>query len=328
MSKPRLIIGIPTFDRCLTRPDLLAKSIVSAAAQTVPASIIVAAQEHDRECRNVCKEWEEHPLFRVVESPATNLWQNWRFVAEEAIKDGAEFFLWLQDDDEITHMLSHRIVHAFDHWKDATVYCSNLGMSYDNGLGLPWKRAWGPKVPADMKHGTPAAWPGNLLTIVGYIDSWCLSPAKAFRVNDQFKAMLAEMPDNCDCYTERLNIAACAIGRRFINDPKSAGIWNIHGKNESQITGESQPAQVQPAFDYLDGLMDLIPDWRQEFLGWMSCLGPSDMIQVYYGHLYPHRHKSPYAMQIFDLIEEALKSTGVDVKGLRKDEDVKLETAA
>ena len=95
-------------------------------------------------------------------------------------------------------------------------------------------------------------------------------------------------------------------------DPKQAGYWNIHGKNESQITGETQPGQVAPAYAYLDTLMDRIPDWRQELLGWMTVCPPG-LVETYFKGGLAHRDKSPYCSQILDLFEDSMRSGGFDV---------------
>ena len=278
----------------------------------MPAKVIVCDQGKCPETRDICKEWEGHPHFRRIESPATNLWQNWRHVAEAAADDGAEFFSWLQDDDGLSEKFACRVVRAMDHYKDAGAYCSNLALAYDNCLGFKHVSNPGPKVPVDIVHGRPMPWPGDLLTILGYFDSWCMSPAKAFRVDGQFRAMLASLPDNCDCFTERLDVAAACQGRHFVVDPKQAGYWNIHGKNESQITGETQPGQVAPAYAYLDTLMDRIPDWRQELLGWMTVCPPG-LVETYFKGGLAHRDKSPYCSQILDLFEDSMRVGGFDV---------------
>lgn len=317
MPEPRLTIGIPTKNRAIECPERLQRAVHFILGSSIPVKVIMADQGHSDECRLLCKEWEQHPHFKRIDSPATNLWENWRFVAETAADEGAEFFMWHQDDDLLSIRTARRVVNSFDHFTDATVYCSSLALAYDNLLGRLDKSNPGPRVPVDVLYGQPMAWPGNLLTIIGYVDSWAMSPAKAFRVNDQFRGMLATLPAECDCYTERLDIAACAFGHKFIVDPNRAGCWVIHKTNESQITGETQAAQVQPAYDYLDRLMDRIPDWRQELLGWMSCLGEADLIKTYYANTYKHADKSPYCAQIVNIFGEALEAGGMDLAKLR-----------
>lgn len=312
--KPRLTIGIPTYKRVTERPELLQEAICSAVAQTVPANILVVDQGQTAECKEVCKEWKEHPNFRYIESPATSLWENWKYAAETAADDGAEFFSWLQDDDLLCEKFSSRVCRSFDYFPDAGAYCSNLALSYDNRLGFLMVRNPGPKVPVDTIRGKPAAWPGNLLTVIGYFDSWCMSPAKAFKVDDQFRKMLASLPDGCDCFTERLDIAGACIQRRFIVDPKQAGNWNIHGKNESQITGDKQPAQVKPAYEYLDTLMEQIPDWEQELLGWMSTLGTPNIIDTYYKGTIKHKGKSAWLDRMLDLFANVLEHSGMSTE--------------
>lgn len=313
MSNPKLTIGIPTYTRSVERPELLQQAIRTAIGQTIPARVLVSDQGDNPETREVCREWADHPLFRRVVSPAKTLWQNWRHAAEVAAEDGASFFSWLQDDDGLCEKFASRVCRAFGYFPDAGAYCSNLAIAYDNCLGFLHVRNFGPKVPVDVVHGRPAEWPGALLVILGYFDSWCMSPAKAFRVDAQFLGMLRDLPDDCDCFTERLDVAGACVGRRFVADPKQAGYWNIHGKNESQITGEKQSGQVAPAYAYLDTLMDRVPEWRNELAGWMTTLGTPSLIETYYRGVLQHRDKSPYAAQILDYFEDVLSQSGVNV---------------
>jgi glycosyltransferase involved in cell wall biosynthesis len=315
MPQPRLTIGIPTYKRAVERPELLQQALVTAMGQTIPTRVIVCDQGQCDETRGVCREWEAHPNFRRIESPATNLWGNWRHVAQAAADDGAEFFSWLQDDDGLSEKFASRVCRAMDFYPDAGAYCSNLSLAYDNLLGFKHVSNPGPKVPVDVVRGVPLAYPGSLLTILGYFDSWCMAPAKAFRVDDQFRAMLDALPDDCDCFTERLDVATASLGRRFIVDPKTAGYWNLHGKNESQVSGATQPEQVAPAYAYLDTLMDRIVDWRQELLGWMSCCPPG-LVETYFKGGLPHRAKSSYLSQILDLFEDAMRGGGFDVDAM------------
>lgn len=305
-DEPKLTIGIPTFNR----PERLQAAIQSAMGQTIPVKVLVANQTDDDDWELVCKEWLDHPNFKCVQSPATTLWENWRFVAETAADDGAEFFTWLQDDDLLADRFARRVVRSFRHYPGATVYCANLRMAYDNRLGFVGRGNFGPNVPVDIIRGAVMAWPADMLVIAAYFSSWCMSPAKSFRVTDQFRTMLRDLPGNCDCMTERLDIAGAGIGHEFICDPAMAGVWVMHGKNESQISGDRQEGQVEPAYAYLDTLMDQIPHWRKSLAEWMICLGNAYDIESHWKHMRPHRKKSPYAMQISDIFEDSLRTVG------------------
>jgi hypothetical protein len=322
MSKPRLTLGIPTLDR----HEHLSETLQNAMGQQVPVSIIVADQGKTPETKGVCDEWSSHPHFKHVESPATSLWENWRFVAEQAIDDGAEFFTWLQDDDYLVETFAKRVVRSFDAFPEANLYCSNVAMCYGKGMGFLQVRNWGPTVPVDLIRGRPMCYPGNMLVIAGYFNSWCMSPAKSFRVNKQFRNMLETLPGNCDCLTERLDIAACGVGSKFICDPRAAGYWNIHDRNESQITGEKQPAQFLPAYEYLDNLMDLVPDWKNDLLFWMGNI-PPHWIKDYMKHMVVHKHKGRYALEVYDVFAESLRAIGMDISDI-EDETETLKQVA
>src|SRR5512135_962594 len=98
MRNPRLTIGIPTFNR----PERCSRAIQSALGQSVPVKVIVSDDGDGDDCERVCRQWSDHPNFTYLKSPGKKLWHNWRYVAEQAIEGGAEFFSWLQDDDLIS----------------------------------------------------------------------------------------------------------------------------------------------------------------------------------------------------------------------------------
>lgn len=303
---PRLTIGIPTFNR----PERLQRSIQSALGQSVPCRVIVADDGDTDEPERICREYADHPGFTYLKSPARKLWHNWRFVAERACDDGAEFFMWLQDDDLIAPRVARRIVRGFDQFPDANMYTSRLCMAYDNMLGCAWVGNWGPKLPLDLLWGGMTTFPGKLLVPIAYFDSWSMSPAKAFRVGDDFRAMLAALPDDCDMFTERLDIATMGLSGKAIADPNMAGYWMIHGRNESQLTTATCNDQVAAAFRYIDSLMDQVPAWRDELLSWMACLGTVDLIESLYNGIKDHRGKSPYCDQILNMWEDILGPMG------------------
>lgn len=311
MSEPRLTIGIPTYNR----PERVHRAIQSAIGQTIPVRVLVADDgTNGDETARACKQWMDHPNFEYMRSPAKTLWENWRFVAHQAIERGSEFFAWLQDDDILRCEVARRMVRNFDHYPGAMVYCANLKMGYDNLMGCLWVGNWGPKLPVDIMYGQATTFPGKLLVPVGYFDSWSMSPAKAFRVNRYFARMLSDLPDGCDMFTERLDIATMGVHGEAICDPACAGVWIMHGRNESRQTVDTCDDQVRVAFSYLDSLMDDLPGWREELYSWMGCLGTPNTIHEFYKGLYPHREKSPYASQILDIFGDTLRACGVDVE--------------
>lgn len=302
----KLTIGIPTFNR----PERLQRAIASAFGGQYPVTVIVADDGDSDECERVCREWEDRPDFLYRRSPVKKLWHNWRWVAQEAVREGADYFMWLQDDDLIAPRVPRRVVRAFKQCPDATVYCSSLQMAYDNMYGCKWVGNWGPKIPLDLLWGGVTTFPGKLLTPIAYFDSWAMAPAKAFRCGPVFDAMLESLPDDCDMFTERLDIAFMGLHGNAIADPSGAGYWMIHGRNESHLTGDTCEAQVRAAFAYLDTLMDRVPTWREELHSWMSCLGTPDLIHSLWKGIVDHRGKSPYCDQILDLFESVLLASG------------------
>lgn len=314
---PRLTIGIPTFNR----PERLPRAIQSCLGQSVPVRVIVADDGDTDEPGRICKEYADNPNFTYLRSPAKKLWHNWRWCAQRACEAGAEYFMWLQDDDLIAPRVARRVVRAFDQFPDATVYTSRLCMAYDNMLGCAWVGNWGPKIPLDLLWGGMTTYPGKLLVPIAYFDSWSMSPAKAFRVGDDFRSMLEALPDDCDMFTERLDVATMGLTGKAIADPNMAGYWMIHGRNESQLTTATCNDQVARAFAYIDTLMDRVPAWRDELLSWMACLGTVDLIESLYNGIKDHRGKSPYCDQILNLWEDILGPMG-KIKGVTDYETV------
>lgn len=303
----KLTIGIPTYNRA----ERLQRAIQAAIGQSLPCNVIVADDSDDDHAERLCKPWTEHPDFTYLRSPAKKLWHNWKWVAEQAYERGSQYFMWLQDDDIIRVHTARRVVKSFDKHAGCTVWCSNLKMGYDNLMGQLWVGNWGPKIPVDIWYDQPTPFSGKLLTPIAYVDSWAMSPAKAFRCGPAFEAMLGELPDDCDMFTERLDIAFMGQHGEAICDPCPAGIWIIHDRNESQHTGHTCSAQVESAYRYIDSLMDRCPGWRTDLVEWVGSLGTVNLITDYCKTLAKHRHLSCYASQIYDIFAGILQAHGV-----------------
>ena len=283
----------------------------------MPVNVIVADDSTNDECERVCRQWADHPNFTYLRSPAKKLWHNWRFVAEQAIERGAELFAWLQDDDLIADHHARRICRAFDYYPGSVVYTARLAMAYDNMLGCHWTGSFGPRIPMDLLRGQPTDYPGIILLPVAYFDGWGMAPAKAFRVGDVFKQMLEALPDDCDMMTERLDLAYMgSVGGMAIADPAIAGYWIIHARNgkvenESQKTQHEIGDQIKSAFRFLDDLMDVHPEWRDNLISWMSCLGSPNQYLSFYNNLVPWRDVSSYGAQILEILEDAMRACGI-----------------
>ncbi len=319
--KPRLTIAIPTFNR----PERLERCIQHVIGSSIPVRCIVADDGDSDEPERVCKQWEDHPNFQYYRSPAKKLWHNWKWAAEKAVEEGCEFFQWCQDDDLIASRHARRVVRSFDYFKDATVYLSRLAMAYDNMLGCHWTGNFGAKIPMDLLGGQPTDFPGGLLLPISYFDSWAMSPAKAFRVNERFSEMLEALPEDCDMFTERLDLCYMGLGAKAISDPGIAGYWIIHGRNESQLTVDKCQEQVQVAFTFLDSLMDQHPEWRGDLMSWIGALGTPQLIKSFWENVKDHRGKSPYAAQIANIFEDVMRGMGMAFGDAEKVEEPKPE---
>lgn|SRR5208283_1732698 len=306
LDKPRITIGIPTFNR----PERCLRAIQSVLGQSLPTRCIVANQDPSSDLKMICREFSDHPNFHYYESPATNLWENWRFVAEKAVEEGAEFFGWLQDDDFISERHSRRVVRSFDYFPHCLVYLSRLAMAYDTHLGCHWTGNFGPKIPMDLLRGTPSEFPGAILLPMAYFDGWGMSPAKAFRVGPVFSDMLRDLPGDCDMFTERLDIAYMGMHGNGIADPGISGYWVIHGRNQSQLTHGSVKQEASSCWKWLDSKMDITPGWRDMLMSWITTLGNVEFLAQFRKNIVQFREDSPYIAQILGIFETLLSSSG------------------
>jgi glycosyltransferase involved in cell wall biosynthesis len=303
---PRLTIGIPTRNR----PEMVRRAIDSALAQTVPVRIVVndsgACNRTQRTCEDLAS---RSPVaghdFEYIQRDGGSLWENWKHVARQA--DG-EFFMWLQDDDVISPYLAERIVEAFDRYPKAQVYCSRLTFSYDGRLGCSFYGSWGPKLHLDVLRMRPSEFSGTLLPIVAYFDTWAQSPAKAFRVGNPFQLMLDSLPDGCDMYTERLDIAFMGMHGTAIADPNVAGLSVLHKGNESLLTTKEAWAQSVIFHKFLDMMVELIPDWHDEMFEYFNMPGIHKMLQSFYNDMSLNVELSENCKAIFKMVGGVLRA--------------------
>jgi glycosyltransferase involved in cell wall biosynthesis len=277
---PRLTIGIPTRNR----PEMFRRAVDSALAQTIPVRIVVNDSGTCNRTRRMCEDFASNsPVkghdFEYIQRDGGSLWENWKHVARQANR---EFFMWLQDDDLISPNLAERIIGAFDRYPKAQVYCSRLTYSYDGRLGTSWYGCWGPKLPLDFLRMRPSEFHGGLLSAIAYFDGWALCPAKAFRVGDPFHLMLDSLPDGCDMYTERLDIAFMGLHGTAIADPNVAGLSVLHGQNVSDLTSDTTWKQSVIAYKFMDMMLESISGWKDILFSYLDTPGIYKNLQAWY----------------------------------------------
>lgn len=258
---PRLTIGIPHLDRT----EHLQHAIDSCLAQSVPVRVLVADQGHTEETAGLLARYADHPHLTHLHTPATCLWENWRFAAEACT---TEFFAWLQDDDIIERIYASRVIKAFDSFPEALHWQANCHCSPDREHYVKW--GWnGPQVGV-LRGGRAEQYPGGILLASMYILSWALSPGVAFRCGPEFSAALEGMPSHCDLFSERLILAAMGAQGPFVVDPVNAGYWHHHGDNESYKQNADGSAGKQRSLMVrgLDEILDGSGDWQTPFLLW------------------------------------------------------------
>jgi hypothetical protein len=269
---PRLTIGIPTLGN---RPDLLLTAVGSALAQSVPARVLISAPDADLVTKLIGA-YAAHPLVRVVPSPATCLWENWRHAAESC---GTEIFAWLQDDDVIAPHMASRAIMALDRNPRAIAWIARLGISMLPGQAN-WWQATGPLVPMDLLHGGCTPVDGRLLAAGAYVASFALSPAVAFRCTlDALEAVRRCPARGCDLFNERVILAELGRLGEVVCDPAVAGYWVMHGENESrkQVTGGQCEDQYAVMAEHIDGMLQQTPAWQDVFRGWATMVGAENL---------------------------------------------------
>jgi hypothetical protein len=275
----RVTIGIPTQGK---RPDLLSQAVGSALAQSMPARVLVSDQSRDGSVQRHLEPYAGHPFFRIAESPATCLWENWRHAAESC---DTEIFAWLQDDDVVAPHFARRITEALDRAPEAWAWIARLGISSLPGQAN-WWQATGPMVPMDLIHGGTTTIDGRLLTPAAYFSSFALSPAVAFRWSVGAIECLKRCPARgCDLYNERLVLAELGRLGAIVCDPVIAGYWVMHGENESrkQMASARADEQYRTMARHIDSMLGQLPGWQDMLRGWLAMIGHENIERFHAG---------------------------------------------
>jgi hypothetical protein len=280
--QPRLTVGVPHLDRT----EFLGETIDCLLDQTVPCKILVADQGMTAATAELMAKYEGNPLVKHRRTDATCLWENWREAAEAAMDDGAECFAWCQDDDIVSRHYSSRINLAFapDGYVESQTWVARLAIAEHKRLAI-WFSGVGPMVPMDLMRNIPTEIPGELMTPIAYFTSWALSPAAAFRCGQDFRDALAEVPKDCDLYTERTILSAMGRKGKVVCDPVCVGYWRHHGKNESYRQNLVSQAEQKKAFaDWTDGMMDDVPEWDRHLMEWARIM-PNPHLRSYIANM-------------------------------------------
>lgn len=278
MPDTRLAIAIPHLNRTHFLKRLLPNLLPRAAdapppseedpdPQTVPATIVVCDQGQTDETAELMAEYAGNPHIVHLKSPATCLWENWRYGADWAIDNRFEFVSWCQDDDVVHERYVERILASFDRFPNASAWTARLCCG-ENPTNAIWYSSNGPLVPMHQLKKRQRECMGELLAPVAYITSWALSPAVAFRTALGARETLAEQPENCDLFTERTVLASAGKRGYIICDPVEIGLWIHHGKNECYSQRKHQKEQRETFTNWMDDFMDGLSNWEGVFNAW------------------------------------------------------------
>ena len=255
-------------DSCLRQRTPLGKP--------VPVHVIVADQGGTDKVQEVMLRYRDHPDVEHLDSGATCLWENWDAAARAC---DTEFFMWLQDDDEIASGVAARVIGGFDLFPKALHWQARLcaGLS---GQAMAWWGTSGPIVLMDFINHRPLQYPGEILPPAMFFVSWAMSPAVAFRCGEQFTRALDCMPIDADLWAERTILALMGMQGPWIADPVIVGPWVHHGGNESYKQHHDQERQKLVTFGVLDDCMDHT-DWRDIFFQWCQAMRNAAEIMGY-----------------------------------------------
>lgn len=300
MSSPKLTIVIPH----LSRTDFLAKAIEHALDQSVPAKVLVADQGHTPETAELMDRYADHRLVSHCRTEATCLHDNWAAGYRLAMADGAQYVAIYQDDDIVHHRYSERINLAFDVYHDALTWTARLACAQDPELAI-WFSGVGPLIPMNLMKNQARILPGHIMLPYGYLTSWALSPAVAFRAGADLNQALDAIPRDCDLYTERTILAEMGTRGPVVVDPAVLGYWVHHAKNESyRQNATTQPEQAKVFYAWMDRLMDRTDGWEEILLEWAKCM-PNMHLQSYIQGL--ESCDSRYAGGIAEILRAGLK---------------------
>jgi Glycosyl transferase family 2 len=260
-SATRVTIGIPC-----NHPERLKRAIGSALDSTVPVAIMIADDSDDDQVERIAHEYRDHPFVQYVRSPAKTLWENWRFVAQQARTD---FFLWLQDDDVVVRDYARDVINGLDLYPKSVAYIGCIRTSQDVMLSCWWQGGMGPYMPLDYVNDIPREIDGLILSACAYFLSWSISPAIAFRNTKMFQDVIEELPDGCDLFTERLHLARLGLHGTMCCHHKTSALYMFHGRNEAQLTRKNHPAQRAVAIKYLEKFVPNT-DWEPAFRIWLG----------------------------------------------------------
>ena len=320
MPQPKLTIIIPHLDRT----EQLAKAIDHALDQSVPAKVLVADQGHTPETAELMERYAYNPLVMHCKTDANCLHDNWNAGYNLAMADGAKYVAIFQDDDIIHHRYSERINLAFDTYHDALTWTARLCIAQDPELAI-WFSSVGPLIPMNLMKNRPRVLPGDIMVPYGYLTSWALSPAVAFRAGTDLKEAIEAIPRDCDLYTERTILAEMGSRGPVVVDPVVVGYWRHHGKNESyRQNATTQPEQAKIFYDWMDRLMDRSDGWGEILLAWAHSM-PNTHLSAYIAGL--ETVESRYATGIAEILRSGMKEE-ITYEELRKRREVNPTLAA
>jgi len=150
--------------------------------------------------------------------------------------------------------------------------------------------------------------PGGLLAAVAYFDAWAMCPAKAFRVGAPFRLMLDVLPDGCDMFTERLDIAFMGLHGTAIADPNVAGLSVLHGGNESEVTRQESWKQAVIAYKFMDMMVESVPQWKDLLFEYLDTPGIGKNLQAWYNDISLNIELSRNAKAIYKMFGGALRA--------------------
>ncbi len=225
-TTPRLTIGIPTYNRA----DMLRGAIESALSQSLAGlDIIISDNASTDHTPEIISSFGRRIRYHRNESnlgPVRNFYNLVRMA-------GAEYFVWLQDDDLLHHQFAERAFKALEANPSAAAYAAYALVS-PSATCQHFPTLYGPPFPLDwMNLGKPARISGRLIAPLSLLISVAIMPVIAFR-KDALLAHIDSSPQPTELFGERTLLSAVTAESSLIVEPYVGGFFRIHRDQHHQ----------------------------------------------------------------------------------------------
>jgi hypothetical protein len=233
--KPKVSIGIPTFNRAQFLPE----SLGSALNQSLPDIEILVSDNASTDATEEVVAAMRDERVRYVKQPR-NMGGTGNF---QALLDlaTADYFCLLQDDDMIFPDLAARAYAALEENADAAWYAPYALSQNDIGVGYHTV-LYGPPFRLNWREGKCRKVDGDLLLPMCLFITPAIPPVTVFRTDVFRRAFKAARAGDCPLLSERVWVAHASRGSRVIVDPYIGGWFRTHPEQASTVIQRDERA--------------------------------------------------------------------------------------